>query len=331
MDKGIFLFEMVKIGGIKQAIVIKGDNKDNPVLVFLHGGPGFPLFPLNQLEKTTRHLEKHYVVVYWEQRGTGKSFSRSIKPKSMTVEQFVEDTRQVVEYSKNITGAEKVFIWGHSWGSNIGALFASQYPEYLHAYISTGQSVDPFKNERLCYEFVYEKAVKKNNRIALRQLKKIDTIAENYTLEDALLIRKWVYRFGGVEKKAEQNKVYINIDEVLTVLTASEYSIIDRVNMVMYPYYSGEVLWEELKKINLIEQAPQIDVPVYFLVGRYDYIVSHVLAEKYFDKLIAPKGKELIWFENTAHRPHSEEKGKFIDIMNNKILNEVLYRDSTLN
>ncbi len=323
-EKGVFHFDMVEIGGIKQAVMIQGKHKDNPVLVFLHGGPGFPLFPLDQLRETTKYLEEHYTIAYWEQRGTGKSLNRNIKPKSMTVSQFVEDTKQVIEHVKGLTGAEKVFIWGHSWGSNIGALFAAQYPEYLHAYISTGQSVNPFMNERLCYEYVLYKAEKNNNRRALRQLSKIDTVPDNYSLEDALLVRKWVYRYGGVVKKADEDKSYINIDEVLVTLTASEYSIADRFNMVIRPYYSAEKLWEELKSINLKEQAPQIDVPVYFLVGRYDIIVSHVLAEKYFNVLKAPKGKQLIWFENTAHRPHVEEKEKFIEIMNNKILNEVL-------
>ncbi|MBS4012234.1 MAG: alpha/beta hydrolase [Bacteroidetes bacterium] len=327
-DKACFHFEMVEIGGIKQAIMIKGDNKNNPVILYLHGGPGFPLFPFEPTETIMKQLEKNYNIVYWEQRGTGKSWSRRLSSKNMNVEQFVQDTKEVIEYTQKITGVDKVFIWGHSWGSSIGALFASRYPEYLHAYISTGQSVNPLKNERLSYEFVYDKAVKENRHSVLRQLSKIDTTAATYKLEDALLIRKWVYRFGGVVRKTNQEKTYINYEEIAAILTASEYSILDRLSMLIYPYYSAQKLWSEIKNINLMEQAKEIDVPVYFIVGRYDYIVSHILAEKYFNILDAPRGKELIWFENSAHRPFTEESEKFLEVMNKKILIEVLARSN---
>ncbi|MFO8067638.1 MAG: alpha/beta hydrolase [Bacteroidales bacterium] len=318
---------MVEIGGVDQAIMIKGDNKNNPVLVFLHGGPGYPLFPFEPMEDFMESLEEDFTIVYWEQRGTGKSYSSQISSKSMNVNQFIKDTKQVIEYTQQKTGVKKVFLWGHSWGSNIGALFASQYPEYLHAYISTGQSVNPFKNERMCYEFVYENAVKTNNKKALRQLSSIDTIADNYTLDDALLVRKWVNKFGGIVKRTYTEKPYVQLNEIRTILTASEYSVLDRFYLLLYPYYSAEKLWEEMKDINLIEQASRIEVPVYFLIGRYDIIVSHVLAERYFSILSAPAGKELIWFENSAHRPFIEEKDKFQDVVKNKILKEVLYND----
>jgi pimeloyl-ACP methyl ester carboxylesterase len=324
IDKDCFHFNMVKIGGIKQAIMIRGHNHNKPVMLYIHGGPGFPLYPFEPMDKSLRALEEKYIMVFWEQRGTGKSFSHRIKSKSMNVEQFVQDTKEVIDYVKGVTGADKVFLWGHSWGTSIGAIFASRYPEYLHAYISTGQSVNPLKNERLSYEFAYDEAIKNNRKRALRQLSKVDTVAASYTLEDALLVRKWVYRFGGVVRSATQEKTYINVSEIAAILLASEYSVVERINMVLLPYYSANMLWKEIKEVNLMEQAVKIDVPVYFLVGRHDYIVSHVLAEQYFNKLDAPQGKELIWFENSAHRPFNEENEKFIDVMNNKILKEVI-------
>ncbi|MFW5793532.1 MAG: alpha/beta fold hydrolase [Bacteroidota bacterium] len=319
---------MIEIGGVKQAVMVRGTNPDNPVLVYLHGGPGFPIFPIDQTKHHMESLEERYTIVYWEQRGTGKSFRPTIPTSSMKIDQFVEDTKQIIEYAQKELGVEKVFLWGHSWGTNIGALFASKYPEYLHAYISTGQSVNPFKNERLGYEYVHYNATKTGNKRALRQLETIDTIPERYSLEDALLVRKWINKFGGIVQEIDKEKPYVELNEIYMILSAVEYSVIDRIYLLLYPYYSAEKLWDDLKRFDLMKVAPQIDVPVYFLIGSNDIIVSNVLAEQYFNKLSAPAGKELIWFEKSAHRPFFEEPEKFLNIMKNKIPNEVLHTDS---
>ena len=321
-NKEIQQFEMVRIGGLKQAISIRGDNKNNPVMVYLHGGPGYPLFPFEPLQESMLRLERQFTMVYWEQRGTGKSFNWRIPRRSMNIEQFVEDTRQVVEYTRQVTGTDKVFLWGHSWGSNIGALFAARYPELLHAYISTGQSVSPFENERLAYEFVLAKAREENNRRALRQLQGIDTLEANYSLNNALTIRRWVYRYGGIVKDG-QDRPYVDINEIGQILSAPEYSITDRINLILFPYFSAEELWEDLKAFDLRRTAPRIDVPVYFLVGKYDRIVSAQLASEYFNLLEAPKGKNLILFEHSAHRPYDEEREKFLEVLKGMVLKDV--------
>jgi pimeloyl-ACP methyl ester carboxylesterase len=249
----------------------------------------------------------------------GKSFNPNINIKSMNIEQFVTDTREVINYVKNFLNVEKVFLWGHSWGSNVGAIYASRYPESLYAYISTGQSVNPFLNERLCYEFVLDRATENNNTRALRQIARIDTVPENYTLRDALTIRKWVYKYGGIVYQSDHERPYIDFNEIFTILFSPLYPIDVRLNLLQNPYFSAEHLWEDLKLIDLIKQAPKIDVPVYFLVGKHDIIVSQSLAEKYFNKLNAPLGKELIWFDKSAHRPFVEEMDKFLDVMKLRI------------
>jgi len=320
--EGISSFEIAYIGGMKQAIHIRGKNADNPVLLYLHGGPGFPVFPFLSENYTFRRLEKFFTIVYWEQRGTGKSFSMEIPDSTMNIEQFIEDIRQVVEYVTKKTGKEKVFIWGHSWGSNIGAIYAARHPQKIHAYISTGQSVNPLENERLCYEFILDKATQKDNKRALSQIAQIDTTIKGYSLNHALTVRKWLYRYGGIVKNTDYERQYIDLEEISAILTAPEYNIIEKINLMKHPYYSAEMLWEELKSINLFVDAPKIEVPVYFLVGKHDIIVSHKLAEQYFEILEAPKGKTLIWFEESAHRPFIEERKKFIDVMVNVILKD---------
>jgi len=121
----------------------------------------------------------------------------------------------------------------------------------------------------------------------------------------------------------------VDPEEISRILTASEYTIEDRLNLVRDPYFSVQSLWKDMKKIDLIEQAPEIKVPVYFLIGRHDIIVSHVLAEKYFNNLIAPRGKKLVWFEESAHRPQAEEVDKFVNVMLENVLVEAQKKPST--
>jgi pimeloyl-ACP methyl ester carboxylesterase len=310
-------FEMVSIGGIDQAILINGTNPGNPIMLYLHGGPGFPMLPFEPYDEYMKNLEDQFTIVYWEQRGTGKSFNRRITDESMSIEQFIADTHEVVEYIRKKLNVDKIYLWGHSWGSNLGAIYASRYPEHLYAYISTGQSVNPFLNERLAYEFVLQKASEKNNRRALRQLSRIDTIPANYTVADALTIRKWVYKYGGIVFNNENERPYVDVEEMRVILTSPLYPLSSKISLVRNPYFSINTLWKDLKRLNLFTAAPKIEVPVYFLVGRHDIIVSHVLAEQYFNHITAPAGKHLIWFEESAHRPHYEESEKFFSTMMN--------------
>ncbi len=319
-QEGVYYFQKTKIGGVPQSLMVRGDSKDNPVMLFLHGGPGYPLFPLDQTGEVMRHMEESFTMVYWEQRGTGRSFSWRLSTDSMTLDRFVSDTREVVEYTRDLLGAEKVFVWGHSWGSNVGALFAAAYPEYLHAYVSTGQSVHPFKNERLCYEFVYKQATLENNRRALRELERVDTLPDRYGVEDALLIRRWVQYYGGIVKERVGSRGYIDVVDIYRTMTAPQYALPDRLSMVFRPYFSITHLWDELKTLDLEMAAPRMEVPVFFLLGRHDIIVSSKLAEQYFESLEAPYGKTLVWFEKSAHRPHHEEMEKFLEVMRQELL-----------
>lgn len=313
-------FSIEMIGGVKQAILIRGDNIDNPVLLRLHGGPGYPYFPYLPKDGKLKELEDHFTMVYWEQRGTGASYSKKIKKSSMNVDQFVEDAHEVIQYIKNKLQVEKIYVWGHSWGSNLGILLAEKYPEDMIAYIGTGQSVFPFENERSCYQFALEKTSNENNLKGLKELKKIDTV--NYRLKDALTVRKWIYSYGGVVYSNGEERSYVDKKMIKKIWQTPQYKFRNKINILLHPYYSGRRLWEDMKNINLFEQVPKLEVPVYFLLGKHDQIVSSDLAAEYLEILIDPAGKALIWFEHSAHRPFIEEPNKFLRIMTGKILTE---------
>ncbi|MFX0079380.1 MAG: alpha/beta fold hydrolase, partial [Candidatus Hermodarchaeota archaeon] len=127
--------EEITLGDLKQWIFIRGTDQKNPVLLFLHGGPGAPLLGMSSSRKYDAELIKHFTVVHWDQRGAGKSFNRDIPVDSMTLDRFVEDCNELIDYLRNRFHTQKVFIVGHSGGTIIGIKTAHKYPEKIHAYV----------------------------------------------------------------------------------------------------------------------------------------------------------------------------------------------------
>ncbi len=117
----------VDINGVEQGMFIKGKDINNPVLLFVHGGPGMPEYWLTQFYPTS--LEDHFTVVWWDQRGAGLSYSADIPPETMTAEQFISDTLEVTKYLRKRFGKEKIYLMAHSWGSYIGIQAAAREPE----------------------------------------------------------------------------------------------------------------------------------------------------------------------------------------------------------
>lgn len=306
-----------KLGGYLQSVIVRGQNKNNPVLIHLHGGPGYPLFPYLD---NNQELERYFTVVYWEQRGTASSLNYKLNKVSMQTDTLLNDLNDLVNWVQATLDTNKVYLWGHSWGTNLGMLYVSQHPEKVKAYIGTGQSVNLFENERMAYRFVLDSARFNQNKKALRHLLSIDTL--DYNLDDALEVRKWIYNYGGIVHAGYTEKPYINFDIVKDVFKTPEYTVADKWRLMLRSKYSGKTLWDDMMKIDLFRQVPKVDVPVYFFEGRYDHIVSCQLAEKYFNFLDAPKGKTLIWFEQSAHRPEIEEPAKFISEMIKVLQNE---------
>jgi pimeloyl-ACP methyl ester carboxylesterase len=298
------------LGNFPQSVIVRGTQTQNPVLIHLHGGPGYPLFPFLASMKS---LEKEFTMVYWEQRGNASSFSKQLNKNSMQTDSLLRDLDELVHWVQQKYGVQKVFIWGHSWGTNLGMLYAAKHPENIWAYVGTGQSVNLYQNERLCYNYALSNAQNLNDKKALKQLHKIDT--SEYMLSDALLVRKWLYAYGGIVHSNQQKMNYINLGLLFKVLHTPAYTCKDKMHLLRNRTFSGTMLWDDMMLINLYQQVPEITVPVYFFEGRYDHLVSSELAYQYFDALLAPQGKHWVWFEESAHRPQTEETQKFLEQM----------------
>ncbi len=306
--------EKVRIGGVDQWILIRGTDRSNPVLLFLHGGPG-------AAEMTTEHyfgpeLEKHFVVVHWDQRGAGKSYSLKIPRESMNINQFVSDAHELVLLLRERFNTDKIYLMGHSWGSMLGVWLVQKYPELFCAYIGIGQVVDIERNEAVSYRFVLDEAKNRNNKTALRQLEKIGPPPYENRPE-RMTQRNWLNRFGGAAYQKSSMGWMIKI-----ALGAKEYTAGDFVKFLIGVEYSDKLMEDQLLNVNFLKDAPRLEIPVYFFAGRHDYNTPWELVQEYYDKLDAPKGKHLVWFENSAHSPNLEEPEKFSRVMVDQVLKD---------
>ena len=314
----------VNLGGFDQWLVIRGVDRTNPVLLFIHGGPGVPETPM--IHSVLSDLQEDFVVVTWDQRGTGLSFSKDVPVETMTVERFIEDAHELVGYLKERFGAEKIYIVGHSWGSVLGMYLIDRYPEDFYAYVGIGQVVNTYENERLSYEYVYNRAVEDGNRRAIRELEEIGppmngVYGDDPSDIDGLMTqRKWLTKYNGVMHEESSHLKYY-----FAYILSPEYSVFDAINVLRGVHFSLDLMWNQVLQVNLFEEITEVQVPVYFFVGRYDYNTPFELVEEYYDVLDAPK-KELVWFENSAHMINSEEPERFTRLMVEKVLGETYPR-----
>ena len=290
----------LRLGGIDQWVMIRGENVANPVLIALHGGPGFP--ETNFFRHFNSELEKTFTLVHWEQRGAGKSFTRDTPESSMTIDRFVSDLDELVDAVCARLNKKRVVILGHSWGSSLGTFYAARHPDKVSAYVGTGQIGDLQASELSSYAFVLAEAERRSNRAALRQLRAIGK--PPYTAKTIMVQRKWLSRFVGIMR----GKTFW---QVFRAMRASpESSIFDLPDVFRGAMFSLRTLWSEVSQVNLETSVPELKMPVFFFIGRHDHQVAAETSAAYFDKLIAPS-KQLVWFEESAHMPPFEEPEKF--------------------
>lgn len=314
--KSVASLEKVTIGGVPQWLLIRGYDRTNPVLLYVHGGPGATEMPFR--DKFSPELEKHFVVVHWDQRGAGKSYSRHVPRETMKLSQFISDAHEVVELLRKRFGVKKIYLVGHSFGSLLGILTAQKYPELFYAYAGIGQVVNTQQNEAISYLFVLDEARKRNDKRAVKKLLKMGIPPYEGSQSAFLTQRLLLKKYGGI--------YYTNNTgfgrQILQVMASKEYTASDTVKYLKGQYSSIKALWPEVWNYNLFEKVPRIEVPVYFLEGRHDYNTPWILVENYYKALDAPKGKSLIWFDNSAHMLNFEEPEKFAEVMINRVLAE---------
>lgn len=298
----------IRLGGIDQSIVIRGRNARAPILIWLHGGPG--LDATGMLRHFNAVLEDHFLVVYWTQRGTGRSYAANIPQGSMSISQFVSDLDELVTYLTSRLHQRKVVLVGHSWGSTIGVAYAQEHPDKVAAFVGTGQVVSGTEGERRTYRYTVEEAKRRNNGDALKELAAIGP--PPYPMAALLTQRKWLNEFGGAWHKPTSMSSLLWMS-----FQASEVTWLDGAYYQKGQDFSFAALYSETERVDLLSSATKFQMPVFFLIGRYDRNADVDLARTYFKRIKAPI-KRFVTFDASAHSPSFEQPSAF---------NQTLIRD----
>jgi len=325
VENSVAKMERVKIGGIEQFILIRGKSVNNPILLMLHGGPGMSELPMSR--KYNSELEEYFTVVYWDQRGAGKSTAQAIPEDSFTLDQYIEDTHELTTYLKKHFKKDKIFLLGHSWGSLLGIRTIYKYPNDYIAYVGTGQIGNQPKTDSIGYQFALKKAREINDTIALKDLNEIgDYSVENIKRTGYLnwlyIQRVYLSKFGG--STADPNAA-VDIF-LLPTLNCKEYTIRNKYNFLKSNSKSAFTNSPFRKMIPVVlstdlSEVSELQIPIYFLQGKNDYLTNFSVAKEYFDLLKAPK-KEFVSFDKSAHFVPFEEPEKFNAFMINRVLKE---------
>jgi len=305
----------VTINGVEQGMFIKSKNEENPVLLFLHGGPGMPEYFLTGSYPTG--LEELFTVVWWEQRGSGLSYSADIPPETMTVEQLVSDTLEVTNYLRSRFHKEKIYLMAHSGGSFVGILAAARAPELYYAYIGMGQMVYQLKSERLAYEYALEQFKANGNTGMVRKLEEAPVTGTDPLPPSWMSLRDNAMHSLGVGTTRDMKSVVSGI--FLPSWLFREYTLSEKVSLWRGKAFSQSILRDKMFATDLAKEVTELELPVYFFHGLYDYTVSYTEAKSYFEQLKTSL-KGFYTFEQSAHSPAFEEPERMRKILQEDVL-----------
>ena len=301
----------VKINGADMGMIIKSRDISNPVLLFVHGGPGMPEYFLT--EKLPTELHNNFTVVWWDQRGAGLSYHSGMSKKNMTTEQIVSDTVEVSKYLCQRFKQDKIYLMGHSWGSFIAIQAAEKAPNLYHAYIGVGQITNQLESEKAAYDYMVKYYEKAGNEKVVKKLLGLSFKTKDNLPKEYNKIRDDLMHKAGIGTTHKMKSVVTGI--FMPVMQNSEYTFKEKINIWRGKIFSNStVLVDELYKVDLRKRVSDIKIPVYFFSGIYDYTVNYSMAEDYLKKIGAPL-KGFYLFKESAHSPMFEEPHKVTKIM----------------
>jgi pimeloyl-ACP methyl ester carboxylesterase len=309
----------VNINGVQQGMFIQGRDATKPVLLFLHGGPGMPEYAVSR--EYPRILEEDFVVCWWDQRGSGLSYSERIPSETLTEDQLVSDTIEVTQYLRKRFGQDKIYLMAHSGGSFFGIQAAARAPQLYHAYIAMGQISQQMESEKLAYQYMLEQFKFAGDDKMVQKLEQYPLPTMESMPPAYRAIRDEAMHKLGIGTTHTMRSVVTGI--FLPVMLSREYTLSEKID-VWRGKWSGysTSMWNQILATDLTARVRKLDLPVYIMAGNYDYTVSQDLARDYFSRLQAPL-KGFYNFEASAHSPLFEEPEKVQRILEEDVLKGV--------
>lgn len=304
-ENGIAEMIELELNDRKQWISIRSWDKNNPVLLFLAGGPGGT--QMAAVRHELMELEKYFVVVNWDQPGSGKSYYAE-KTHNITVETYIQDGYALTEYLTKRFSKNKIYLIGESWGSALGIFLVSKYPQFYHALIGTGQMIDFAETERMDYAMAME--IAQNNGDA-ELVEKLTANGEPPYYGKNVTWKSAVYLNYLSMAMTNNPKIHNSGYNTLRDICSPEYGLLDKINYVRGIVNTYNQVYQQLYEIDMRTDYTKLEVPVYFFLGKHDINAPTALVEEYEQILDAPD-KKIVWFEHSGHNPWINERDKFV-------------------
>jgi pimeloyl-ACP methyl ester carboxylesterase len=302
--------EPVQLGESTQWIRIRAANARNPLLLLVQQGPGLPM--INEVRTFERllSLENDFTVIYWDQRGCGRSLRSADATYDLSIQTMVSDTERLLAMLCDRFDTPAV-VAGFSMGATIAAQAAARRPDLVATLVAVSMDIDGAAAGKNAYEFALATAQARKNHRAVRQLKAIGPPPHAEPEEFATRVR-WAANSGGARSGHTYNSMARGL--LVSLLCSPDYSLADAVRTIRGITATQAALLPELEALDLTGTLPGMNCPIVMVQGRHDQVAPASSAERYAELLKAP-GKQFVWFEHSAHMPHLEEPERFRELL----------------
>ncbi|TVR67489.1 MAG: alpha/beta hydrolase [Spirochaetaceae bacterium] len=310
LPRSIAELEAVEIGGMEQWVLIRGTDRSNPVLLWLHGGPGAAHMPI--AGGWAAELEEHFVVVHWDQRGAGKSNPPDFDESTMRLERYVRDVHEMTAWLQQHLGQERIYLIGHSWGSELALHVLQERPENYVAYVGVAQVVNRELASEIAYRRIGDALEEEGNARDRRRLRRLQELGPPPYRDHS----RYVEFMGIVNDHGGSYDVGF-ASLAVRATRAPEYRFRDYRAWLRGANRGSGPMWAEpaYRDFDARREVPRLEVPVFFIMGERDLNTPLEAVRSYYEVLDAPRGKELIVFEEAAHTPFFQDEERFVNVL----------------
>lgn len=295
-----------EIGGIRQWVNVRGQDRDNPMVLFVHGGPASPIIPT--LWQFQRPLEEYFTVVNYDQRGAGKTLTlnpEAAVADTLQIQRYVDDAIALAEYLRTRYHKRKLVLMGHSWGTVVAMHAALKRPDLFHAYVGIGQVINVRTNEQVSFDYGLRTAREHGNAEAVREMEAIAPYPgdQPITRERIVIARKWPQFYGGLTAYRDSSTYFFQGPRLSPDYDDAARCAINAGSVLTLGRLLDEFLQVDFTGVK------RFPIPVVMFMGRHDYTTPSEPTAAWLAQVQAPY-KRGVWFEHSAHMMPWEEPGK---------------------
>ncbi|WP_412540899.1 alpha/beta hydrolase [Longispora sp. K20-0274] len=307
---GIVEERFERIGGVEQWIGIRGEDRDNPVLLVLHGGPGSPY---SIFTPQLRAWEKHFTVVHWDRRGAGKTLRRNGKTGELTFDGMVDEAVEVVEFLRRHLRQGKVVLLAGSMGTLIGVPLAQRRPDLFHALVTTDLYTDMAANEALRYRLTLERTRAAGLTRGVAALERIGADPAGWDLRAWGVSQQWTMKTDPYGAKVLTQLILPGI------VRNPAYGLGDMKAWMVGFEHSKKEMFDQWMAYDARSGGTRFEVPVFVFQGEHDVLTLRTLAEDWFAEIDAPV-KELALIRDAGHFAAFSQPGQFLAELVGRVL-----------